>query len=426
MTLADSAGMHYFCVPKSLPDTCGCFFMRCMEYIRSDGYLNSKRHRLMVMYTQPNAPDPVNRRLMTVGLVAAGLMLLWKMWPVVESLLAPNQAPIRTVVARGDLAADEKNTIELFERTKDSVVYITTAALVRDAWTRDVFSVPKGSGSGFIWDEAGHVVTNFHVIAGANEAIVKLADGRDYRAGLVGASQVHDIAVLKIGVGFKRPPPVPIGTSHDLKVGQKVFAIGNPFGLDWTLTTGIVSALDRTLGGNNGPAVEHLIQTDAAINPGNSGGPLLDSAGRLIGINTAIYSPSGASAGIGFAVPVDTVMRVVPELIKNGQYIRPALGIELDQQLNKRLVTMLGTGGVAILRVQPGSAAEKAGLIGASVSRLGITPGDIIVALDGKTVDSISRLLSLLDDRQVGDVVRLKVLRNGNPLEVAVTLQPGN
>ncbi|MBS4049748.1 MAG: trypsin-like peptidase domain-containing protein [Methylomonas sp.] len=380
----------------------------------------------MVMYTQPNAPDPVNRRLMTVGLVAAGLMLLWKMWPVVESLLAPNQAPIRTVVARGDLAADEKNTIELFERTKDSVVYITTAALVRDAWTRDVFSVPKGSGSGFIWDEAGHVVTNFHVIAGANEAIVKLADGRDYRAGLVGASQVHDIAVLKIGVGFKRPPPVPIGTSHDLKVGQKVFAIGNPFGLDWTLTTGIVSALDRTLGGNNGPAVEHLIQTDAAINPGNSGGPLLDSAGRLIGINTAIYSPSGASAGIGFAVPVDTVMRVVPELIKNGQYIRPALGIELDQQLNKRLVTMLGTGGVAILRVQPGSAAEKAGLIGASVSRLGITPGDIIVALDGKTVDSISRLLSLLDDRQVGDVVRLKVLRNGNPLEVAVTLQPGN
>ncbi|WP_371927963.1 S1C family serine protease [Methylomonas rivi] len=378
------------------------------------------------MYTQPNAPDPVNRRLMTVGLVAAGLMLLWKMWPVVESLLAPNQAPIRTVVARGDLAADEKNTIELFERTKDSVVYITTAALVRDAWTRDVFSVPKGSGSGFIWDEAGHVVTNFHVIAGANEAIVKLADGRDYRAGLVGASQVHDIAVLKIGVGFKRPPPVPIGTSHDLKVGQKVFAIGNPFGLDWTLTTGIVSALDRTLGGNNGPAVEHLIQTDAAINPGNSGGPLLDSAGRLIGINTAIYSPSGASAGIGFAVPVDTVMRVVPELIKNGQYIRPALGIELDQQLNERLVTMLGTGGVAILRVQPGSAAEKAGLIGASVSRLGITPGDIIVALDGKTVDSISRLLSLLDDRQVGDVVRLKVLRNGNPLEVTVTLQPGN
>lgn len=353
-------------------------------------------------------------------------MLLWKMWPVAESWLAPNRAPARTVIARGDLADDEKNTIELFERSKDSVVYITTAALVRDAWTRDVFSVPKGTGSGFIWDEAGHVVTNFHVIAGANEAIVKLADGRDYRAALVGASEVHDIAVLKIGVGFKRPPPVPIGTSHDLKVGQKVFAIGNPFGLDWTLTTGIVSALDRTLGGNSGPAVEHLIQTDAAINPGNSGGPLLDSAGRLIGINTAIYSPSGASAGIGFAVPVDTVMRVVPELIKNGQYIRPALGIEIDQQLNQRLVDMLGTPGVVILRVQPGSAAEKAGLIGATLSRQGITPGDIILALNGEEIDSINRLLSLLDDHQVGDVVHVKVLRNGKPLEVAVTLQPGN
>lgn len=289
-----------------------------------------------------------------------------------------------------------------------------------------MFSAPKGTGSGFIWDEAGHVVTNFHVIAGANEAIVKLADGRDYRAALVGASQVHDIAVLKIGVGFKRPPPVPIGTSHDLKVGQKVFAIGNPFGLDWTLTTGIVSALDRTLGGNNGPAVEHLIQTDAAINPGNSGGPLLDSAGRLIGINTAIYSPSGASAGIGFAVPVDTLMRVVPELIKNGQYMRPALGIEIDQQLNERLVALSGISGVVILRVQPGSAAETAGLRGATLSNQGITPGDIIVGLNGEGVSSINQLLSLLDERQVGDIVQVEVLRDGKRLEVPVTLQPGS
>lgn len=378
------------------------------------------------MNTQPGAPEPANRRLILLGLIAAGLMLLWKMWPLVESLLASNQAPVRTVVARGDLAADEKNTIELFEKSKDSVVYITTSALVRDVWTRNVFSAPKGTGSGFIWDEAGHVVTNFHVIADANEAIVKLADGRDYRAALVGASQVHDIAVLKIGVGFKRPPPVPIGTSHDLKVGQKVFAIGNPFGLDWTLTTGIVSAFDRTLGGNNGPAVEHLIQTDAAINPGNSGGPLLDSAGRLIGINTAIYSPSGASAGIGFAVPVDTLMRVVPELIKNGQYMRPALGIEIDQQLNERLMAVLGTSGVVILRVQPGSSAEKAGLIGATLSNQGITPGDIIVALNGEEVNSINQLLSLLDEHRVGDVVQVKVLRNGKPLEVPVSLQPGN
>jgi S1-C subfamily serine protease len=286
--------------------------------------------------------------------------------------------------------------------------------------------VPKGTGSGFIWDEAGHVVTNFHVIAGANEATVKLADGRDYKASLVGASREHDVAVLKIGVGFKRPPPVPIGTSHDLKVGQKVYAIGNPFGLDWTLTNGIVSALDRSLAGDEGPAVEHLIQTDAAINPGNSGGPLLDSAGRLIGINTAIYSPSGASAGIGFAVPVDTVMRVVPELINHGKYIRPALGIEIDQQVNDRLNALTGTAGVAVLRVQPGSAAAKAGLEGVTLSDAGLIPGDIIVAINDKAVDSLNRLFARLDDQQVGDVVKLKVVRNGVQREVEVTLQPGN
>jgi len=378
------------------------------------------------MHVEPNSPDPFVRRTIALALIVAVLMLFWRLLPVAESLFVPDSAPLRTVSARGDLAEDEKTTIELFEKSRDSVVYISTVSLVQDFWTRNVFSVPKGTGSGFIWDEAGHVVTNFHVIAGANEAIVKLADGRTYKAGLVGASQEHDIAVLKIGVGFKRPPPVPIGTSHDLKVGQKVFAIGNPFGLDWTLTTGIVSALDRTLGGEQGPSVEHLIQTDAAINPGNSGGPLLDSAGRLIGINTAIYSPSGASAGIGFAVPVDTVMQVVPELIKNGRYIRPVLGIEIDQQLNERLTAMLETPGIVILRVQPGSAAKRAGLIGATINQGGITPGDIIVAVDGKAVDSIPKLISLLDEHKVGDVVQLKILRNGKLQEIPVTLQPGN
>ncbi|OAI28293.1 S1C family serine protease [Methylomonas koyamae] len=372
---------------------------------------------------QPHSPDLFVKRVFALGAVAAALMLLWHWLPAPT----PNEpATPRTVAARGDLAADEKSTIELFEKSRDSVVYITTASLVRDAWTRNVFSVPKGSGSGFIWDEAGHVVTNFHVIAGANEATVKLADGRDYKAALVGASQVHDIAVLKIGVGFKRPPPVPVGTSNDLKVGQKVFAIGNPFGLDWTLTSGIVSALDRSLGGQDGPAVEHLIQTDAAINPGNSGGPLLDSAGRLIGINTAIYSPSGASAGIGFAVPVDTVMRVVPELIKQGKYIRPALGIEIDQQMNERLAELTGTAGVAVLRVQPGSAADKAGLRGVEISPSGIRPGDIIVAINGKEVDTLSKLFARLDDQKVGDVVKVQVVNNGQAREVEVTLQPGN
>jgi S1-C subfamily serine protease len=297
---------------------------------------------------------------------------------------------------------------------------------VRDIWTRNVFTVPRGTGSGFIWDDAGHVVTNYHVIAGASEAIVRLADGRDYKAGLVGASPAHDIAVLKIGVGFKRPPPVPVGSSKDLKVGQKVFAIGNPFGLDWSLTTGIVSALDRSLSEENGTTIEHLIQTDAAINPGNSGGPLLDSAGRLIGINTAIYSPSGASAGIGFAVPVDTVNRVVPELIRTGRYIRPALGIDADEELNRRLTGFLKVEGVVILRVQPGSAAAAAGLKGAALtSDGGIVPGDIIVAVEGKPLDSLSKLVARLDDFKVGDTVKVTVLRNGKKVEVPVTLQPG-
>ncbi len=365
-------------------------------------------------------------RLIWYTLAAALLLFLWRGCPDIQNWFAPKpDASPRTVAARGDLAADEKATIELFEKSRDSVVFITTKALVRDAWTRNVFTVPRGTGSGFIWDEAGHVITNFHVIEGASEATVRLSDGRDYRASLVGASPSHDIAVLRIGVGFKRPPPVPLGTSHDLKVGQKVFAIGNPFGLDWTLTTGIVSALDRSLGGN-GVTIEHLIQTDAAINPGNSGGPLLDSAGRLIGITTAIYSPSGASAGIGFAVPVDTVNRVVPQLIRRGKYIRPALGIQLDEGLNERLKPLLGVKGIVILRVSPGSAAERAGLKGALItSDGGIVPGDIITAVEGKQVDTVSKLLARLDDYAVGDTVKITVLRENRTLEIAVTLQPG-
>ncbi len=378
------------------------------------------------MPIEPNQypPDPFVKRILLVSAVTAALMVLWRALPVLESLWSPEEAPMRTVVARGDLAADEKNTIELFEKSRDSVVYITTAAFVQDVWTRNVFSVSEETGSGFIWDDAGHVVTDYHVIAGASEATVKLADGRDYKASLVGASQAQDIAVLKIGVGFKRPPPVPIGISHDLKVGQKVYAIGNPFGLDWTLTDGIVSALDRSLDSDEGPAVEHLIQTDAAINPGNSGGPLLDSAGRLIGINTAIYSPSGASAGIGFAVPVDTVMKVVPELIKHGKYIRPALGIEINQPINDRLNALTGIAGVFVLRVQPGSSAEKAGLQAITVSEGGWSAGDIIVAINGKEVDSLQKLFARLDEQQIGDKVKLKVLRNGESREIEVVLQP--
>jgi S1-C subfamily serine protease len=366
-------------------------------------------------------------RLLLLGVVVFVAVALWRSWPSVAPLLrGGSDATPRVVVARGDLAADEKSTIELFERSRASVVFITTRQQVQDFWTRNVFSVPRGTGSGFIWDDAGHVVTNYHVIQGASEATVRLADGRDYKAGLVGVSPSHDIAVLRIGVGFQRPPPVPLGTSADLKGGQKVFSIGNPFGLDWTLTTGIISALDRSLDSGAGTTIEHLIQTDAAINPGNSGGPLLDSAGRLIGITTAIFSPSGASAGIGFAVPVDTVNRVVPQLISKGRYIRPALGIEMDEGINRRLVDVLQVEGVFVLRVEPGSAAEQSGLRAARIAPDGtFVAGDIIVGLDGRSVAGVGELLGRLDDYKVGDTVKLQVRRNGGTTDVPVTLQPG-
>lgn len=371
-------------------------------------------------------PDLFLRRWLVIVTCVGSLMLLWQFLPAIEALFSPREAPPRTVTPRGDLAEDEKATIELFEKSRSSVVFITTAQLVRDAWTRNVFSVPRGTGSGFIWNDAGHVVTNFHVIQGSSAATVKLADGRTYRAALVGASPAHDIAVLKIGVGFQRPPAVPVGTSADLKVGQKVFAIGNPFGLDWTLTTGIVSALDRSLAGEaGGPMIDNLIQTDAAINPGNSGGPLLDSAGRLIGINTAIYSPSGASAGIGFAVPVDTVMRVVPQLIQTGRYIRPALGVRVDENINTRLQALIGGKGVFVLSVSPGSAAFRAGLLGAEVTPQGIIPGDRIVGIDDVPVTDVADLLAALDKKSVGDVVVLSVERGGTTRDVPVELQPG-
>jgi S1-C subfamily serine protease len=334
----------------------------------------------------------------------------------------------RTVTPRGDLLPEEKATIALFERARDSVVFISTAELVRDLFSRNVEEISSGTGSGFIWDDVGHVITNYHVIEGASAATIKLADGRDYKATLVGASPAHDIAVLRIGVDFKRPPPVPIGTSADLRVGQRVYAIGNPFGLDWTLTTGIVSALDRSLSPQRGGLlIEHLIQTDAAINPGNSGGPLLDSAGRLIGINASILSPSGASNGIGFAIPVDTVLRVVPQLIRYGKYRRPGLGIQIDERLNARLKAAFGEEGVFVLHVAKGSGAEKAGLQALHRDARGRTvPGDIVKAVEGKKVDSVGWLLARLDDFKVGDTVTLEVLRDGKPIKVPVTLESAN
>jgi S1-C subfamily serine protease len=367
------------------------------------------------------------RRL--VGFTAAGLLA---MAVLVVALFAVRQRdasakPVpREVSARGPLLADEQSTIHIFETARPTVVYITTQARVVDAWTRNAFNIPRGSGSGFIWDDQGHIVTNNHVVAGASAANVRLTDGRGVPASLVGVSPAHDLAVIKIDVS-KLPAALPIGSSHDLRVGQNTFAIGNPFGLDWTLTTGIISALDRSLPAEDGGnLIEHLIQTDAAINPGNSGGPLLDSAGRLIGVNTLIFSPSGASAGVGFAVPVDTVNRVVPQLIAAGKYTRPTLGIQVDQQLNQLLSERAGVKGVFVLRVTPGSPAEAAGLRGVRSEPDGrIVPGDVIVAVEGTEVDSVPRLLGRLDDHAVGETITLTLLREGRRMDVQARLQGG-
>ena len=364
-------------------------------------------------------------RLAGVTLAAVIFVFAFQLAPLLPAAMRSWRAEPRAVTARGDLAQDEKSTIAVFEAARASVVFISTASRVVDPWTRNVYDIPRGNGSGFVWDELGHVVTNHHVVAGASKAMVQLADGRTYRATLVGSDPSNDLAVLRIGVGQDRPTPLPIGTSGDLKVGQKVFAIGNPFGLDWTLTTGIVSALGRELPSAEGSPIRGLIQTDAAINPGNSGGPLIDSAGRLIGVNTAIYSPSGASAGIGFAVPVDTVNRVVPQLIAKGRYAPPALGIAVDPQTDQ-MVRRMGTAGVLVLGVEPDSAAAHAGLRPARFGPDGeLLPGDIIVKLDGDDLKGVDDLRAALDQRRAGDKVKLTILRDGVQIEREVVLDPG-
>jgi S1-C subfamily serine protease len=364
------------------------------------------------------------RFLLSIAIGFVGRLTLLLACALPLPLAAP--AAAREVAARGDLTPDERVTIDVFEKSKRSVVYISTSQQVRALLSRNVRTIPRGTGSGFVWDEQDHIVTNYHVIAGAAGARIRLNDGRDYPATLVGASPFHDVAVLRITVPSNPPPPLPLGASADLRVGNRVYAIGNPFGLDWTLTTGIVSALDRSLDGENGTTIEHLIQTDAAINPGNSGGPLLDSSGRLIGMNTAIYSPSGASAGIGFAVPIDTINRVVPALIANGRYFRPVLGIGMDDAVNDLLSTRHKVEGVFVLKVVPNGPAAAAGLRPATVEKRGaITPGDVIVSIEGKPVASVARLESRLDDFAPGDKVSVGVLREGQRIFIEATLVPG-
>jgi S1-C subfamily serine protease len=309
----------------------------------------------------------------------------------------------------------------LFEAASPSVVYITNLAVRRDFLGFNATEIPQGTGSGFLWDQDGHVVTNFHVIQSAQRASVRLADHTEWPAKLVGADPDHDIAVLRIEAPQDRLKPLPRGTSSDLRVGQYAMAIGNPFGLDQTLTTGVISALNRRIRALSGQPIQGVIQTDAAINPGNSGGPLLDSAGRVIGINTAILAPEGSYVGIGFAVPVDSVVRAVPQLITNGRVTRPGIGVSLAQE---RVLRSLGLTGALIVDVSPGSAAARAGLQGTRRDSGGrLLLGDLIVAIDGEPITSADDVMLGLEQRQVGDTVRVTIVRDERRRDVEVRVQ---
>ena len=321
------------------------------------------------------------------------------------------------------LLEDERNTIEVVRRTKTSVVFITNIQLVRDFFSSEE-AVPRGSGSGFVWDEHGHIVTNYHVIEDGDIFNVTLAGGEQRRARLVGREPNKDIAVLRIEGDPRGLSPLPRGTSRDLMVGQKVIAIGNPFGFDHTVTTGIVSALGRSMPGAGGVTIRDMIQTDASINPGNSGGPLLDSAGELIGMNTMIISPSGASSGIGFAVAVDVIRRIVPEIIRSGKVTRPGLGVALMSDAYAR---RFGIEGVAIVEVPRRSDAERAGLSGLGRDRFGrLLLGDVVVAVDGAKVGSYDDLYAALEERRIGETVTLTVRRDGRERKVRLSLVAGD
>jgi S1-C subfamily serine protease len=318
------------------------------------------------------------------------------------------------------LNEDERSTIELFRAASPSVVFITSIAIRRDVWTLNPVEIPAGSGSGFVWDTKGHIVTNFHVIQNANAAEVTLADHTTWKATLIGAAPEKDLAVLHIDAPASGLHPIPVGTSSDLQVGQTVLAIGNPFGLDQSLTTGIISALGREIESRTQVPIRDVIQTDAAINPGNSGGPLLDSSGSLIGVNTAIASPSGASAGVGFAIPVDTVHWVVPDLIQNGKLVRPALGVQIA---SNPVAESLGVEGVLVLEVVAGSGAEAAGIRPTRRAASGrVVLGDVIVAVDGEAVENGSDLALTLEKKRVGDKVKVTVMRDQKRVDLEIKL----
>jgi len=319
----------------------------------------------------------------------------------------------------GTFNKEESATIRLFELAAPSVVFITTSVVQRNIFTMDATEIPSGTGSGFVWDKEGHIITNYHVIQGADRAQVTFADQTTWDAEVIGAAPEKDLAVLKIAIDPSKLRPLPVGNSELLKVGQFAYAIGNPFGLDQTLTTGIVSALGREIESVGGVTIKDVIQTDAAINPGNSGGPLLNSSGELIGVNTAIYSPSGAYAGIGFSIPVDAVKRAIPDLIQYGRINRPTLGIYPARQVNQ-------IEGVVVVEVEKGSAAAKAGMQPAYRDRVGrIILGDVIVGINNDKIKSYSDLILTLEKYRPGDKVVVKVIREEKEIALDVTLDAG-
>jgi S1-C subfamily serine protease len=358
--------------------------------------------------------------LVLLVLAAVLVWRVWSPWTNRSPGLDPTATP-RLVTARGDLAEDEKSTIALFKLVSPSVVHITTLAVRQNYFTLDLQQIPQGTGSGFVWDQDGRVVTNYHVVEGADAAQVTLADHSIWKARLVGAYPDKDLAVLVIDAPRERLQPIPLGTASDLQVGQKVFAIGNPFGLDQSLTTGVISALGREIESVTQRVIKGMIQTDAAINPGNSGGPLLDSAGRLIGVNTAIFSPSGAYAGIGFAIPADEVNRVVPQLIQHGKITRPGLGVQVaPDQLGREL----GLTGVLIVSVQPGGPAAEAGLRPTRRDDTGrLQLGDVILAVDDTPVHTVDDLLDALEKSRIAAPVPVTILRDSQKQIVTVVLQ---
>lgn len=379
-------------------------------------------------FTVPNQrPTPNTNVRSLIGalllLIGGAAILAWSLgWIGGRPGVNDPDAMPRPVTARGDLFPDEKSNIEIFKNAAPSVVHITTVQY--DRFSFDLTEIPAGTGSGFLWDDKGHVVTNFHVLVNANAAKVTLHDGTTLSARLSGGAPEFDLAVLKIEPPLgKRLPALPVGKSADLIVGQRVYAIGNPFGLDQTLTTGIISALGRQMKSLTNQRIDGVIQTDAAINPGNSGGPLLDSAGRLIGVNSQIVSTSGASAGIGFAIPVDTVNQVVPELIRYGKITRPTIGVVLFDDLNAK---RLGVRSGALIRsVTAGGPAEAAGLRSIRPISGNRLAGDIIIEMDEKKVIGPDEFQTMLAKRKVGEVVKLKVNRGGEELEFEVTVAAG-